>query len=626
VLSSLVSWQTTWRFVGVAVRASRLLSAVAAGLVVLAAAAPLGAVAAIGVVVGTIPVVASGGLDSAAGRMAVWWALAAAALLFVQWMASAFQARVAIALGERVDAVLQRELMAAVLAPEGIGHLEDPRTRDLLDVGRETFRAVWARPGRLAAALTRFAANRVLLIGACVLVARFRPVLGVALLAVTVWAAYEDKRASRVEAAHHYGTTELARRTTYFYDLAVTPPAAKEIRVFGLSGFLLDRFSQAWQRAMVGVLAPASRRPLVSTAALGVVVLVGLAWIAREAVAGGIEIGAAAVYAQALMLGLDGMRQSSWASLQTELALATLRRYEEAAAAVQPPVGGLGTTPADGMPRAEIRFQGVGFSYPSGAAEALHDLDLVIPAGRSLAVVGANGAGKTTLVKLLCRMYAPTAGVITVDGVDVAALDPSSWRRRLAAVFQDSTRFELPARTNVEFGRIHAAGDQAGIEAAAATAGVDGAIDGLRNGWDTPLSSAYAGGTDLSGGEWQKVGLARALFGVRHGATVLILDEPAAHLDARAEAQLYERFLAMTEGLTTIVISHRFSTVRQASSIVVLDGGRLVEHGSHDELMARDGAYATMFRLQAARFVDPVDEVGPVGAGQGAAATAVTEP
>jgi ATP-binding cassette subfamily B protein len=255
-----------------------------------------------------------------------------------------------------------------------------------------------------------------------------------------------------------------------------------------------------------------------------------------------------------------------------------------------------------GVPSDEIRFEGVAFSYPGGTTKVLDELDLVIPAGRSLAIVGVNGAGKSTLIKLLCRSYEPTAGRITVDGIDLASLDAVEWRHRLAPVFQDSTRFELPAYANVGFGRVDAAEDREGIEAAAVDAGIAGPVEALPLGWDTPLSTAYAGGADLSGGEWQKVGLARALFAVRHGASVLILDEPAAHLDARAEAELYERFLALTEGLTTIVISHRFSTVRRADSIVVLDGGRVVEQGAHDALMAQGGAYAEMFTLQAARF------------------------
>jgi ATP-binding cassette subfamily B protein len=589
------------------------LTAVTALAVMLAAVAPIAAVAAVGAAVAQVPAMIADGLASPAGRAAQWWGVAASALFLLQSAAGTLQAAATTALGERIDALLQRDLMSAVLTPTGIGHLEDPETLDLVNVGRETFRAAWARPGRLASTVSGLLTGRVILVGACVVLARLHPVLGIALLAAGLWAAYEDKAASRQEAAHHYGSTELSRRTEYYFELGINPPTAKEVRVFGLRRFLLDRYAAFWRRSMVDVFAPAGRRPVAAAAVLGTVVLVGLAVVVSEAMGGRIGIGPAAAYAQALMVSVGGIQRSSWSGLQTELALATLNRYEDAVAAVRSahyhPVPA-GTRPADDLPRTSIRFEGVSFSYPGSGTKVLHELDLVVPAGRSLAIVGVNGAGKTTLVKLLCRLYEPTSGRLTIDGVDLSAVDVQGWRRRLAAVFQDSTRFALPARANVEFGRVAAAGDQAGVEAAGADAGIADTVAGLPEGWDTPLSSEYAGGVDLSGGEWQKMALARALFAVRHGAGVLILDEPAAHLDARAEARLYERFLTMTEGLTTIVISHRFSTVRQASSIAVIDGGRVIEQGTHDELIARGGAYAEMFRLQAARFAGPGEPVG----------------
>jgi ATP-binding cassette, subfamily B, bacterial len=614
-----------WRFLRVAMRASSLLCVAWAASILVAAAAPLGAVVAVGAVVGAVPRVAEAGLGSPAGTTAMWWAVAAGGLFLLQWAAGALQEAAVISLGDRVDAVLARDLMDASLAADGVGHLEDPDTIDLIVVGRETFRSAYSRPGRLARTLARLATGRVVAIGCCFVVARFQPLLGAALLVAGFWAAAEDKWASRTEAAHHHGGTELARRTGYYYELGVTPPAAKEVRVFGLSGFLLDRFTASWRRSMVDVFAPTGRRPLVAGLVLATVVAFGTAWIAREAVAGRVGLGAAAVYAQALMVSVGAMQSASWAGLQTELALATLRRFDQAVAAVaavgEPPrparvdsprsqIGpAVATQPHDQpageglrLPGEEIRFEGVSFAYPGGRTDALHDLNLVIPAGRSLAIVGANGAGKSTIVKLLCRAYEPTGGRLTVDGIDLTHIDATAWRRRLAGVLQDPTRFDLSAAANVGFGRVDLADDRTGIEAAAAAAGVADRVAALPRGWETPLSPAYDSGVDLSGGEWQKIGLARALFAVRHGASVLILDEPAAHLDARAEARLHAHFLALTEGLTTIVISHRFSTVRQAASIAVLDRGRVVEQGSHEELMARGGAYAEMFRLQADRF------------------------
>jgi ABC-type multidrug transport system fused ATPase/permease subunit len=230
----------------------------------------------------------------------------------------------------------------------------------------------------------------------------------------------------------------------------------------------------------------------------------------------------------------------------------------------------------------------------------LAGLDLVIPAGSSLAIVGVNGAGKTTIAKLLCRLYDPQEGAIEIDGVDLRALDIDQWRAGLTAVFQDFIRFELPLRDNVA---PSGAPDEAILPALAA-AGASG-LAGL----DTILSRAYAGGTDLSGGQWQRIALARALCAVERGARVVLLDEPTAQLDVRGEAEIFDRVLAATRRATTILISHRFSTVRHADRICVLENGAVVELGTHDELMAAGGRYRTMFDLQAARFDDGTAEV-----------------
>ncbi len=262
------------------------------------------------------------------------------------------------------------------------------------------------------------------------------------------------------------------------------------------------------------------------------------------------------------------------------------------------PVGALASGPVDaaGKPEHEIRFDGVSFNYPSSSHRVLDSFDLTIPAGRSLAIVGQNGAGKTTLAKLLCRMYDTTAGAVMVDGVDLREFDLGSWRSRIAAVFQDFVRYELSLRENV-------------APAGASDTDVRDALDMARAddlaGLDVTLSRAYAGGTDLSGGQWQRVALARALSAVRLGAGVVILDEPTAQLDVRGEVEIFERLLAATRGCTTILISHRFSTVRQADLICVVEAGRVVELGTHDELISSGGRYKTMFELQASRFGEP---------------------
>ena len=245
----------------------------------------------------------------------------------------------------------------------------------------------------------------------------------------------------------------------------------------------------------------------------------------------------------------------------------------------------------------------VRFAYPGGATEVLRGLDLWVPEGRSLAIVGDNGSGKTTLLKLLCRFYDPTDGAVCVDGIDLRYLDPAGWQRTVAAVFQDFGRYPLPARDNVGFGSLRLRDDGARLAHAAERAGALAVVDRLPAGWDTPLSRQLTGGAELSGGQWQRIALARVLLAVEGGARVLVLDEPTASLDIRAEAEFYDRFLALTKGITTILVSHRFSTVRRADRIVVLDQGEVAEEGTHDELLAvAGGRYRAMYECQAARF------------------------
>jgi ATP-binding cassette subfamily B protein len=252
------------------------------------------------------------------------------------------------------------------------------------------------------------------------------------------------------------------------------------------------------------------------------------------------------------------------------------------------------------LPTRELRFRDVTFAYPTGDGRpVLRNFNLTIPAGTSLAIVGRNGAGKTTLAKLICRLYDPDSGVIEADGVDLREFEIAGWRSRITAVFQDFTRFEWSLRDNVA--PLGAPDDH--IEAALGAAGADD-LAGL----DTILAKGYVGGTDLSGGQWQRVALARALCAVREGAGVVLLDEPTAQLDVRGEAEIFERVLAETRECTTILVSHRFSTVRHADVICVVEDGAIVESGSHEELMALDGRYRMMFDLQAERFAAGLPE------------------
>jgi ATP-binding cassette, subfamily B, bacterial len=402
-----------------------------------------------------------------------------------------------------------------------------------------------------------------------------------------------------------FGQTTALRRADYYRDLATGAMAAKEVRVWGLTQWLLGRFDTAWVGAMEPLWKarkPGRRVVWLSTFVVIVANVVSYAALAWAALRGDLALGALAVYTQATLAASsfrafdDANMILSHAAVAVPRVLALDHMLADAphATADVPP----------GAPREGIRFEHVTFRYPGHERPIFDDLNLDIPAGRSLAIVGVNGAGKTTLVKLLCGLYAPSAGVITVDGTDVGTFAPAHWRARVAAIFQDFAHYHASARENIGMGALAIAHDEARLRAAAERAGALDLVEALPHGWDTLLSREYADGADLSGGQWQRIALARALFAVIGGATVLILDEPTANLDVRAEAELYDRFLDITAGLTTILISHRFSTVRRADHIVVLEGGRVVEQGDHTALMAQNGRYAAMFRVQAERFVE----------------------
>ena len=325
--------------------------------------------------------------------------------------------------------------------------------------------------------------------------------------------------------------------------------------------------------------------------------------LASSAASGRLDLGQLVVFAQ-VALGVSAIAFGglSWALDGAAAPVAAVLRLAPAMrprGALAPARGPLRS--ADGLPAHEVRFQGVTFRYPGGDRPVLDGFDLAIPAGSSLAIVGQNGAGKTTLAKLLCRLYDPQDGSVLADGIDLRELDVDAWRSRVAAVFQDFVRFERSLRENVAPG---GAPDEV-VLAALEEAGAAG-LAGL----DTPLARGYVGGTELSGGQWQRIALARALCAVRLGAGLVLLDEPTAQLDVRGEAEIFDRILAATRNVTTILVSHRFSTVRHADRICVLEHGRVVELGSHEELLAQGGRYRTMFELQAKRFSADADEEG----------------
>ena len=406
---------------------------------------------------------------------------------------------------------------------------------------------------------------------------------------------------------------EAQRHADYAYRLAVDAPAAKEVRLFGLANWIVDRF-QSRRRRLHELRWQATRlreRPVIWSLLL-VLAANGLVFWSMAAAAsdGRLPLDKLVIFATAAigasMIAFGGF---SWALDGAAAPVAAVLRLQgsmdSAGALVR------GNRAAAGMPAREIRFRNVTFAYTAAGEQVLKGFDLTIPAGSSLAIVGQNGAGKTTTAKLLCRLYDPQDGTIEVDGVHLRDFDVNDWRSRITAVFQDFIRFELPLRDNVAPGGAPA-GAPAGnpddaIQQALAQAGASG-LAGL----DTVLARGYPGGTDLSGGQWQRIALARALCAVHLSAGLVLLDEPTAQLDVRGEAEIFDRILAATRNTTTILISHRFSTVRHADRICVLEHGKVVELGTHEELMALGGRYRTMFDLQASRFGEDGDEGAPL--------------
>jgi ATP-binding cassette subfamily B protein len=504
-------------------------------------------------------------------------------------------------LGDRTAAFLYDRLTTACARPQGIAHLENPALTADLTVARDFDRGMTGPP--LSYSMDFIAGGLVGMVGglaAAVVLFAFAwwaPIVLAGAWLATHWllresAVWHDRNTDEVRAAQ--------RAADYAYRLAVDPPASKELRLFGLVGWTIDRFI-AQRRRLHQLQYEATRlreRPLawslLLVTAANVIVLRALAAAVAD---GRLNLGEVVTYGQCVVgTSLIAFGGLNWAMDGAAAPVAAVGRLEPAMASA----GHLtsGRKPAAGLPRREIRFRDVTFGYPGGAA-VLDGFDLTIPAGSSLAIVGQNGAGKTTLAKLLCRLYDPQHGAIEVDGLDVRDLDIASWRSRVAAVFQDFIRLELSLRDNVAPGGAPDDAVNAALDAAAATN-----LAGL----DTILARGYEGGIDLSGGQWQRIALARALCAVTTGVGLVLLDEPTAQLDVRGEAEIFERLLASTRHCTTVLISHRFSTVRHADRICVLETGRVVELGTHDELIALGGRYRTMFDLQAQRFSSQNEE------------------
>jgi ATP-binding cassette subfamily B protein len=520
----------------------------------------------------------------------------------------------------RVNGEVRRTIRQAVSVRPGIDHLESQVVRDAAALPVENaylFNMGAGAEGQLWL-MTRFVGA----IAAAAVVARYSFPAAVAVFGFVVW--------QRSILRRHYAgaiatgmvdTTGEGRAAKYWSEVVGTAAGAQELRLFGFGDWATERFHQHGSvpvRELSKVLLGAHRLHWTIFALNGLSVLVPFLIFARAAVDGdidaaGLTAALGGVVAVARVLSSMGFEAFSIEAAVPQLsAVRELRRYhdDERSAAERRPVAEPG---AAAVP--EIRFEHVSFSYPGSERPVLADLDLTLRPGESVAIVGENGVGKTTLLKLLVGFYTPSSGRILIDGVDLRDIAPRVWRRRLAVIFQEFTRFELSALENVTLADPTRPNARALADESAVAASADELIAGLPHGWDTILSRAFTDGVELSGGQWQRIALARAFYSAKVGGQVLILDEPTASLDVDAEVALFDQLLTHAAGCTAIVVSHRFSTVRRADRIVVLREGTVAEDGSHDDLHARGGIYAQLYDLQADRF--RTSDVGPtIGVGE----------
>jgi ATP-binding cassette, subfamily B, bacterial len=587
---------------------SRPLSFAVAGYTIAASVLPNLVLIAAGRLVGDIPAAATSGLQSAAGHRLITalavTGIAYAAALLLGPVQSALSSVVKWRLVYRTE----DRLMTAVSGPAGIAHLEDPKVLD--DLALAQGQLTGQMPADAPMTLALVVSNRASGLLACAVLASWRWWLGLGMLVMWVSIRRPQLALIREQGALYAGSSEALRRAWYLQRLAAAPTVAKESRVFDLGGWLVDRYRTQWLLGMAApwaVLRRLDRQVLLLSVPVLAAFAIACGYLGLAAYRREIDLGTLAVMLP-MLAATTPLGDISWDDVALSWMLQGLPRASQLEEELRPTEPDLsGDLPATGQLASGVRFEQVRFRYPGADRDVFDGLDLTIQAGRSTALVGINGAGKTTLVKLLARLHDPTGGHVVVDGVNLARLRPADWQRQVAVVFQDFAHYPLTFAENIGFGAPGHLDDTDGLEAAAGRAGALDILRSLDHGWDTVLSRGYQGGVDLSGGQWQRIALARALFAVRHGAAILVLDEPTAWLDARGEADFFDRFLEITEGTTTLIISHRFSTVRRADHICVLDGGRVLERGDHESLIAAGNRYAQLFALQAARFEEAAE-------------------
>jgi ATP-binding cassette subfamily B protein len=526
--------------------------------------------------------------------------IALAAATALSGLAASSQQLLQRLLGEEVQR-LTWDTIIDVTTHVSLETFEDPEYFDALQ--RVKTNAV-LRPLTLSQGLVQVVSGLLGMAGLTVALVVIQPILVVVLLAGSLPLWLISRTTGRVEFRFRVGQTTQLRLNEYLINTLSGREESKEIRAFDLgavlkrrwrknyAGYLADYHAHIRRRLALGGLG-ALVTTVVTSASLGVLV-----WLIVSHRIGVAE-GGAALLAVRLLGG--NLQQVFFGVGELFESALFLKDYDEflARRPTPGPPSARRSTARRVAPFAELSLRDVGFKYPGASDWALRGVSLTLRAGETIALVGENGSGKTTLAKLLSQLYAPTSGEILWNGTNTAALETAAMRAHIGVIFQDFVRYQLSARENIAFGRADRIDDLASVHLAARQAGADRFLEGLPAGYETGLGKQYQGGLDLSGGQWQRVALARAFF---RDASLLVLDEPTASMDARSEHQLFEHVRRLEAGRTLVLISHRFSTVREADRIYVLDRGRIIEHGSHEELMDVGGRYAELFELQASAY------------------------
>lgn len=528
------------------------------------------------------------------GRGVIIGVLVASVLACTSWVLAIVGAQQNQVLTDLINLELGARIGRTVAHAPRIDHFENPDDLREIDQLRDNRRALASSPSQVLSGLQ----IAVQAIGTVALLAWiYPPVLAVPVLAVLPWLA--GRRAAKLQQRSDDDMAEKKRLTGDLFTIATTAASAMELRTYAMTGALAERHAALSEEVRAGTVRAAIRGGLWEAAgwlAYAGGFVAAIVVLVLQAAHGNVSPGQVVMAASLIRRAQTQVSRSTGTADSLASAMRSARRLVWAERYLAPASAGDATVPetlGEG-----IRFEDVSFTYPGGEEPVLRGVDLLLPAGATVAVIGENGAGKTTLVKLLTGMYAPTGGRITVDGVDLAAVEPGEWRRHLTAIFQDFLRPQMILRDAVGMGDLPRRADDAALEAAMTRAGADA----LKLDPSTLLGRFFTGGRDLSGGQWQRVGLARGMM--RPAPLLTVLDEPTAALDAPTEAALFERFAGAAErsaaaGAVTVLVSHRFSTVRIADLIVVVEGGRITESGSHDDLLAAGGTYAQLFALQA---------------------------